>query len=149
MTRFTDFFIKGMTEEVIELTCAAMVNILKYIPGVQGADDVIRPCSLALIPDELKTQKMYEKSEALNPCALQFVPDHLKTKRICKEGVEDESETSKFVPEHFKDKKVCERAIKNEPGSLKFVPDFFITEEQIGVWYCNDDKLIEWHNDYK
>ena len=42
-----------MGKGVIELTCAGMVNILKYVPGVQGVDQ--RPYSLALMPDELKT----------------------------------------------------------------------------------------------
>ena len=58
MTEFIKFFIEEMGKGVIELTCAGVVNILKYIPGVQGVDDAVRPCSLALIPDELKMQKM-------------------------------------------------------------------------------------------
>ena len=58
MTDFTKLFVKEMGKGVIELTCAGMVNILKYIPWVEGVDDVVRPCSLELIPDELKTQKM-------------------------------------------------------------------------------------------
>ena len=44
------------------MTCAGTVNILKYIPGVQAVDEAVRPCSLALITDELKTQKMCKKS---------------------------------------------------------------------------------------
>ena len=47
-----------MGKGAIELTCTGLVNILKYIPGVQGVDDAVRSCSLALIPDELKMQKM-------------------------------------------------------------------------------------------
>ena len=59
-TGLIQFFIEEMGEEVIKLTCAGMVNILKYVPGVQGMDDEVGPCSLALIPDEFKTQKMCE-----------------------------------------------------------------------------------------
>ena len=55
---FIKFFIEEMGKGAIELTCTGLVNILKYIPGVQGVDDAVRPCSLALIPDELKMQKM-------------------------------------------------------------------------------------------
>ena len=58
MTEFIKFFIEEMGKGAIELTCAGLVNILKYIPGVEGVDDAVRPCSLALIPDELKMQKM-------------------------------------------------------------------------------------------
>ena len=62
MTDFTKFFIKEMDKGVILLTCAGTVNNLKYIPGVQAVDEAVRPCSLALITDELKTQKMCKKS---------------------------------------------------------------------------------------
>ena len=34
-TDFIQFFIKEMGKGLIELTCAGMVNILKYVPGVQ------------------------------------------------------------------------------------------------------------------
>ena len=51
-----------MGKEVIELTCAGVVNIPKYVTGIQGVHDAVRPCSLALIPDELKTQKICKKS---------------------------------------------------------------------------------------
>ena len=59
MTDFTQVFIEEMGKTVIRLTCIGMLNILKYIPGVQGMNET--PFSLALIPDELKTQKMCEK----------------------------------------------------------------------------------------
>ena len=38
---------------MVELTCAGMVNILKYVLEVQRVDETSYP--LALIPDELKT----------------------------------------------------------------------------------------------
>ena len=86
MTGLTQFFIEEIDEEVIELACAGMVNILKYIPGVQGVDDTVRSWPLALIPDELK-------SVAFNQYALEFVPDHFKTKKMCERAIEDEPGT--------------------------------------------------------
>ena len=64
--------------------------------------DVVRPWSLALIPDELETQKMCEKSVAFNSYAQEFVPDHFKNKNMCEEAVEDEAGSLEFVPDHFK-----------------------------------------------
>ena len=49
------------------MTCVGVVNIMEYIPGVQGIDDAVRPCSLALIPDELQTQTMCKKSVEDDP----------------------------------------------------------------------------------
>ena len=42
MSGFIQFFIEEMGKEVVELTCAGMLNILKYVPGVQGVDDAVR-----------------------------------------------------------------------------------------------------------
>ena len=105
MTGLVQFFIEEMGKEVIELTCAGMVNILKYVPEVQGADDAVRPWSLAFISDELKTQKMCEKSVVFNPYVLEFVSDRFKTKRMCECAVEDEPGALEFVPDHFKTQK--------------------------------------------
>ena len=80
MSDFIKFFIEEMVKKVIELTCAALVNILKYVPGVQVVEDA--PYFLALIPDELKTQKMCEKPVQDDPWSLAYVPNHFKTKRM-------------------------------------------------------------------
>ena len=55
MNDLIQFFIEEIDKGVIELTCASMVNILKYVLGVEGVDDAVRPWSLKFIPDELKT----------------------------------------------------------------------------------------------
>ena len=78
MNDLIQFFIEEIDKGVIELTCASMVNILKYVLGVEGVDDAVRPWSLKFIPDELKTQKMCEKSVVFSQYSLEFVP--LKTK---------------------------------------------------------------------
>ena len=79
-----------MSKGVIELTCAGVVNILKYIPGVQGVDDAVRPWSLALIPDQLKTQTMCKKSVEDDPSSLVYVPDYSETQKMCNEAVEED-----------------------------------------------------------
>ena len=65
-------FIEEMGKGVIELRCVGMVNILKYIPGVQGVDEEvhIRPFSFLLIPGELRMQKICNKAMCENPAAL-------------------------------------------------------------------------------
>ena len=101
-----------MGKEVIELTWAAMLNILKYVPGVQGVDDAVRRWSLAFIPDELKTQKMCGKSVAFNPYTLEFVPDRFRDKKMCEWAVEDEPEALELVLDCFKTKRMWEWAIR-------------------------------------
>ena len=124
MTDFTKLFVKEMGKAVIELTCDGMVNILKCIPRVQGVDDVVRSCSLALIPDELKTQKM------------------------CETPVKDDPEALEYVPDHFKTQKMCDKVVKDDPSFLQFVSDWLVTQQQLKIWhdddYYNDDyELIE------
>ena len=87
MTDFIKFFIEEMGNGVIELTCAGLMNILKYIPGVQGVDDAVRQCFLALIPDELKTQTMCKKSVEDDPGeddpgSLGYIPGCLKMQEM-------------------------------------------------------------------
>ena len=60
----------------------------------------------------------------------------------------------KNVPDYLKTQKMCDDVVPKFSYSLQFVSDWFFTEEQIDVWYyddqyCDDDVLIEWYNDYQ
>ena len=49
---------------------------------------------------------------------------------------------------------MCDKAVKDDPSFLKFVTDWFVTQQQIDVWYdddywYHDDELIEWYNGYQ
>ena len=152
MTDFTKLFVKEMGKGVIELTCAGMVNILKYIPRVRGVDDVVRPCSLEPTPDELKTQKMCKKSVKDDLEALEYVPDHFKAKKMCSSAVRIELCSLAYVPDHFKTQKRCGKAVKDNPSFLQFVSDWFVTQQQLKIWhdddYYNDGyELIDWYKD--
>ena len=63
--------IEEMGKGVIELMCVGIVNILKYIPEVQGIHEAvhIRPFSFMLNPHELKTQKICNEAMRENPGA--------------------------------------------------------------------------------
>ena len=50
--------------------------------------------------------------------------------------------------------KVCDKAVKDDPSSLQFVSDWFVTQQQIDVWYdddywYHDDEIIECYNGYQ
>ena len=81
----TDFIqcIKEMGRGIIELACVEMVNIMKYIPGVQVVDEAVNigALSFTLIPDELKTQKMCNEAMRENPAAIFLFLIVLKHKR--------------------------------------------------------------------
>ena len=123
------FFIKEMDKGVIKLTCAGMMNILKYIPGFQGVDDAVRPCSLALIPGELKTQKLCKKSVEDDPGSLAYVLDHFKTHEMCSSAVRKKPYTLRYVHDHLKIQEMCDEAVRTEPLSLPYVPDRLKTQE--------------------
>ena len=134
MTDFIKFFMEDMGKGVIELTWAGMVIILKYIRGVQGLDEAVRPCSLALIPDELKTQKMCTKSVEDDPESLGYIPDRLMTQEMCSSAMRRESNSLKFVPDHFKTQKMCDKAVRDgTPIFLEHVPDWFITKKRLKI----------------
>ena len=62
-----------------------------------GVDDA--PYSLALIPDELKMQKLCEKSVEDDPWSMAYVPDNLKTQEMCKKAVEEDTNMLKYLPD--------------------------------------------------
>ena len=80
-------FIEGMAKEVIEMTCAVMVE---YVPGVQGVHEAV----------------------SIGPRYLTFLPDHLKAKGMCDEAVRRESWTLKDVPDHLKTQEMCKRVVR-------------------------------------
>ena len=49
---------------------------------------------------------------------------------------------------------MCDDAVWGDPSLLQYVSDWFVTQQQIKIWYdydnyCNDDEVIEWYDGYK
>ena len=49
---------------------------------------------------------------------------------------------------------MCDDVVRMDSYSLLFVPDWFVTQEQLGIWYdddeyCNDDENIGWYKGYQ
>ena len=49
---------------------------------------------------------------------------------------------------------MCNKAVKDDPFSLQFVPDWFVSQQQLDVWYgddywYNDDDITECYEGYK
>ena len=134
--------------KVIELTCVGMVNILKYILGVQRVDeDVhIKPFPFFLIPGEVRTQKMCSKAMRENPAAFFFVPDHFKTQEMCEKVVKESPWHLKHVPDHLKIQEMCKEVVDQRLYLLQHVPDWFVTQ-QVNPWH--NDKRTEWYEGYK
>ena len=49
---------------------------------------------------------------------------------------------------------MCNEAVRDDPSSLQFVPRWFVSQQQLDVWYdddywYHDDELIEWYEGYK
>ena len=57
---------------------------------------------------------------------------------MCIEVVEKEAEILQQVPDHFKTREMCKRAIEADLYTLVFRPGWFVTQEQIKLWYYDD-----------
>ena len=49
---------------------------------------------------------------------------------------------------------MCDKTVRDDPSSVQFVPDWFVTQEQMDVWYGDDywyhnDDIIERYNGCK
>ena len=148
MSDFIKYFIKKKVEEAVEMTCAVMLNILKYVPGVQGVDEAVHigPNSLALVPDALKTERICNEVVCREPWALKFVPENLQTQEMCKRVVEENPRLLKYVPDRFKTKEICDKTVSHDPSSLQYVPDYFVTQQQVKL---RNGRLIKWYNGYQ
>ena len=106
MGDFIRYFIEEMIKEAIELTCAVMVNILKYVPGVKGVDEAVSIGSryLLFLPDQLKVKGMCNKALCREPSTLKFVPVNIQTQEMWKRDVEKNPRLLKYVPGGFKTK---------------------------------------------
>ena len=104
MGDFIRYFIEGMAKEAIDSTCAAMVNILKYVQGVHRVGEAvsIKPRYLTFFPNHLKTKGMCDEAVRVDPWSLGDDPDHFKTQEMCKKVDEENPRVLKYVPDQFK-----------------------------------------------
>ena len=73
---------------------------------------------------------------------------------MCNKAVRIEPILLVYVPDHFKKQEISDKAAMLCPWSLKYIPDWFVTQQQIKLWYdddyyCNNDTLIEQYDRYK
>ena len=97
---------------------------------------------------------MCDEAMRNNPAVFFLVPDCFKTQKMCNEALEVNPWSLRDVPDNLKKQEMCIKAVEDEPFPLQYVPDWFVTQEQIDIWYdgnCyyDDDKLIEWYKGYK
>ena len=57
------------------------------------------------------------------------------------------------VPDQYKTQEMCDKTVEEDLCLLEYVPDWFVKQQYIEVWsndvdYYDDDKLIEWYEDY-
>ena len=68
--------------------------------------------------------------------------------------VEVDSWQQKDVPDHFKTQEMCNKAVRDYLFSLRLVPDWFVTQQQIDIWYdddyvYNDNEAITWYEGFQ
>ena len=139
---------------VIEGTCAVMLHMLKYIPGIQALHNEaadIGAYPLVYVPDKFKTQEMCIKAVKEDPWQLHYVPDQYKTQEMCNEAVCKEPYMLYYVPDQYKAQEICDAAVHRKLWLLEYVTDWFVTQQQLKLWddHCDDGVIIKWHNGYQ
>ena len=69
-------------------------------------------------------------------------------------AVEKDLYLLEYVPDNFKTQSMCDKVVMEDLCLPEYVPDWFVRQEQIELWgdeddYYDDDKLIEWQEDYQ
>ena len=73
---------------------------------------------------------------------------------MCNEAVEEDPWMLEHIPDHLKTQEICNKAARDYLFSLQFVPEWFVTQQQIDMWYdddyaYNDNEMIKRYNGYK
>ena len=64
-----------------------------------------------------------------------LVPDHLRMQEMCNEAVRIKRLSLAYITNHFKTQEICDKAVKDDSSSLQFVPYWFVTWEEVDMWY--------------
>ena len=89
-----------------------------------------------------------------DPYSLAFVPDCFKTQKMCDKAINIDPFTQSHDHDNLKMWEMCIRAVEAGLGLLGHIPDWFVTQQQIDVWYdgkywYTDDELIQWYKGYQ
>ena len=116
--------------------------IMKYVPGVQEAYDEAVDHRLRLL---------LGRCLFLMSSGLFFIPDDLKTQDMWNEEVNIEPRSLALVSDCVKTQEMCNKAARRDPWLLNHVPDWFVTQQQLKIWHDDDydDGHIEWYEGYK
>ena len=73
---------------------------------------------------------------------------------MCDKAVEEDLELLWPVPDQYKVQEICDKAAEEDLCLLEYVPDWFVKQQPIGLCvddddYYDDDKLVEWYEDYQ
>ena len=68
-------------------------------------------------------------TELKNPEILKLVPDHLKTKRLFNHEVKKLPYLLRYVPGQYKAQEMCDKAILENGGTLNSVPECYKNQE--------------------
>ena len=75
-----------------------------------------KPCSLKIVSDVFKTQKICIKALELDPWSFKYVPDNLKTWGVFEKAVDIEPWLLVYVPDNLKTKRMQEICDKVRRG---------------------------------
>ena len=69
---------------------------------------------------------------------------------MCNETIEVSLWQLKYVHDQYKTQSMCDKAVRGDSSTLQFISDWFVTQQQMFVWYdddyCfHDDEIIEWY----
>ena len=83
-----------------------------------------------------------------------LIPNRFKTQEMCIKVVEVDLWQLEHTPDLFKTQGICNKAVRDYLFSLHFVLDQFVTQQQIDIWYgddnvYNDNDMIKWYHEYQ
>ena len=84
------------------------------------------PYLLRHVPDQCKTQQMFDKAILKNSGTLKSVPDCYKDQGMCNKAIDNYPNALEFVSKCYKTQNMCDKSVNTYPSTIKFVPECFM-----------------------
>ena len=77
------------------------------------------PFVIRYVPDQYKTEEIYDKVILENDGRLRFVPDCYKNQKMYDKAVDNDDHALEFVPDCYKTPKICHKAVDTPLSAIQ------------------------------
>ena len=98
------------------------IEVSKLLGALNKVDMFLKLCqyvkdllNIWYVPNQFKTQEMWNREVQSDPWMFEYVPDQHKAQEMCNEAVKKSPEVLSFVADQYKTQEMCNEAVQSDP----------------------------------